>query len=362
MEGYMLGGKNIPEHSFKQALGPQAKEFTREYRRKFFTQDDVQKIKDLGFNCVRLPFNYRLLEETSSESGGIDFLKEVVSWFSRCKLYVILDMHAVPGSQNRDWHSDSRGVAEFFEKEEHRRKFIKLWDDLSKTFKDEEYIAGYDIMNEAVTDKPDILKQCYRDVIQVIRNNQDQHIIFLEGNQWAQQVDFIKDLLTDNVTISIHFYEPARFTFNQFPSLTYPGRVMGVQWNRARIGKVLKEYAKYNVPIYVGEFGVASRCPSCKKEFDWVRDVLKTFKQFGFHWTYWTYKSVAGMRYPDGLFQLVDFSGVIGQETEHPGMENILYKMKEDPQKVYDLLDTKHFVLNKKLMTILDNFLSKEVK
>jgi hypothetical protein len=351
MEGYMLGGRNIPEHIFRQQV---TDDFTREFRNRFFTPQDAQIIKKLGFNCVRLPFNYRVLEE---EEWGVEYLKQVVRWFGDLGIYVILDMHAVPGAQNEDWHSDSEGRADFFEKEEHRQHYLKLWDQLSKTFKDNEFVAGYDVINEPVTDKIDILKQAYKDVIQVIRGNGDQHIIFLEGNRWAQEVDFMEDLLQENVTFSIHFYQPTFFTFNQLPNLTYPGRIGGVQWNKSRIAKFLKQYTRFKVPIYVGEFGIASRCPHCKKEYDWVRDVLKIFDNFDFHWTYWTYKSAGGMNCPDGLYQLFDDTGIIGRETERPGMENIILKLKEDPQKVYNILDTKNFVPNKKLIGILQNYL-----
>ena len=349
MEGYMLGGRNIPEHIIKKM----APEFTAEFRNRFITRKDAEIIKNLGFNCVRMPFNYRLIEE----SGGMEFLKQAVEWFTDLKIYVILDMHAVPGSQNRDWHSDSEGVAEFWQKEEHRAHYLKLWDQLSKTFKDNQYIAGYDIMNEPVTDRIDLLGKTYKQVVDVIRKNNDNHIIFLEGNNWAREVDFLSDQLSENVSLSIHFYEPTKFVFNHLPNLTYPGRVDGIQWNKSRIGKVLKNYTKFNVPVYVGEFGIASRCPHCKKEYAWVRDVLHIFKNYGFHWTYWTYKSVGGMPYPDGLFQLFDSSGIIGRETEHPGIENIVFKLKEDSQRVYDLFDTKNFVLNQKLMNIIKPFL-----
>lgn len=350
MEGYMLGGGNLPEHSFKEKLGDKKEEFTREFRNRFVSPQDVQIIKKLGFNCVRLPFNYRVLEEAG---WGIEYFKKIVEQFTDEKIYVILDMHAAPGAQNKDWHSDSRGVSEFFDKGEHRQHFLKLWDQLSKTFKDNQYVAGYDVLNEPVTDKTNILRQVYKDVISVIRQNGDDHIIFLEGNYWAQQVEFMEDLLGENITFSIHFYEPTLFTFNHLPNLTYPGRIKGVQWNKSYIAKFLKRYAKYNVPIYCGEFGIASRCVHCQKEYNWVRDVLRIFKDYGFHWTYWTYKSVGGMTYPDGLYQLFDDTGVIGRETEHPGMDNIVLKLKEDPQKVYNVFDTRNFQLNKKLARIL---------
>lgn len=354
MEGYMLGGRNIAEHIFKRQLGPLAKEFTHEFRNRFLTPLDAQNIKKLGFNCVRIPFNYRMLEE---EGWGIEALKTIVSWFTDIKIYVILDMHAVPGAQNSDWHSDSSGKADFFEKDEHRWHFCNLWNEISKAFKDNEYVAGYDVMNEPVTDKVDILKQAYAAVIKVIRNNGDRHIIFLEGNKWAREVDFLSDLLGENIALSVHFYEPTQFTFNYFSNLTYPGRIDNVQWNKYKLAKMLRPYKSFKVPIYVGEFGITSRCPHCKKEYDWVRDVLRIFKDFGFHWTYWTYKSVGGMNYPDGLYQLFDHTGIVGPETEHPGMENILLKLKVDAQKVYNVLDTKKFILNKKLMRVIENYL-----
>ena len=353
MEGYMLGGRNIPEHVFKRSLGNKAGEFTEQFRNRFFNENDAQKIKELGFNCVRLPINYRLLEDT----GGLELLKQAVKWFADRRIYTILDLHAVPGSQNRDWHSDSDGNAEFWEKEEHRERYFQLWKLLSDHFKDNEFVAGYDVMNEPVTDKIDLLRETYSKTIELIRKNGDRHIIFLEGNRWAQDADVLDGLFSENVALSVHFYEPTRFVFDFVPDAVYPGKINGIQWNKARIGKHLKKYLKFKVPVYVGEFGIAIRCPKCQKELEWIRDVLKVFKQYGFHWTLWTYKSVAMSRYPDGLFRNLDENDVFGRGNENPGMETIVQKMREEPGKVYRELDTERFILNRKLMNILKQYL-----
>jgi hypothetical protein len=262
-------------------------------------------------------------------------------------------MHAVPGCQNQDWHCDSTGKSDFFESTEHQNHYYKLWKLISDKFKDNEYIAGYDIMNEPVTKNTDTLKEVYKNTIKLIRENKDNHIIFLEGNNWAQQVDFMEGLFKENVALSIHFYEPSKFTFNQFTNLKYPGVVDGISWNKKTIGQYLKKYMRFNVPVYVGEFGVASRCADCHNEFEWARDTIKVFNKLGFHWTYWTYKSVGGMNYPDGLFQLFDHTGITAQGSERSGMENITVKIKEDKQKVYEIFDTKKFILNETLMRIL---------
>ena len=36
----------------------------------------------------------------------------------------------------------------------------------------------------------------------------------MEGDIWAQQIDFLKDLISDNIQISIHTYRPLDYTFN----------------------------------------------------------------------------------------------------------------------------------------------------
>ena len=46
--------------------------FTSLYRNNFIKESDFKNISSLGFNCIRLPFNYRLIENET----GIKILKE----------------------------------------------------------------------------------------------------------------------------------------------------------------------------------------------------------------------------------------------------------------------------------------------
>ena len=357
MEGYMLGGENIPESRFKEELKQEVgkklfEEFVWEFRKRFINQQDVLTIKKLGFNCVRLPFNYRLIEKAPFEidGRGMDFLRDAVQSFCDQEIQVILDMHAVPGCQNQDWHSDSEGQALFFQDKSFRERYVYLWKELSKRFKDFDFVAGYDIMNEPVTDQLDILLEAYEEVIKAIRQNSDEHIIFLEGNNWAQDVEFLRELVpaSKNVAYSIHFYEPFQYTFNQYPNYTYPGLIAGKHWDSKVIQKRLASYADLGAPVFVGEFGVASRCPHCFEEVRWVEDVVSCFSEFDFHYTYWTYKSVAGMHFPDGLFQSF---------PKLPGMNNIAPQLLNGREEYYSSLATKNFKLNGQVMRILNTTL-----
>ena len=358
MEGYMLGGRNIAEHIFKKELRRRygkntPAQFTKNFRNSYFTEEDIKRIKKLGFNCVRLPFNYRIIEE----KGGLKYLQNIVKLFAKHKLYVILDMHAAPGSQNIDWHSDSDGRALFWEDGKNRSKYLSLWKTLAGAFKNEDMIAGYDVMNEPVTKNTALLTKVFQDVINVIRKQGDQHIVFIEGNNWGMDIDFIEKLEDKNLAISIHYYRPVEYTFNWLPGADYPGKVLGKMWNKKEIEKIIRqsvEFAKkLNRPLFCGEFGVASRCDRCAREYQWVNDVLSLFNKYGMHWTYWTYKSVKGVPLPDGLYQLSDASGVIGNAATQSGMDNILKIYGKRSKDLFRLLSTGNFVINKKLFNVL---------
>jgi len=362
MEGYMLGGRNIPEHMFKKELarlhGKNAPlEFTKLFRDSYFSREDIKRIKKLGFNCVRLPFNYRLLEE----KNGLSYLKKTVRLFAQQGLYVILDMHAAPGSQNIDWHSDSDGRALFWQKVGCRNQYIKLWEKLSSAFKSEKMVAGYDVMNEPVTDNISLLTKTFQTVISAIRGQGDRHIIFVEGNNWGMDTDYIESLKDDNLAVSIHYYRPVEYTFNWLPGLKYPGRVLGKLWNKKEMEKLIKDSVRFakklKKPLFCGEFGVASRCDLCGAEYRWVDDVLSLFKKYGIHWTYWTYKSVKGVPLPDGVFQLTDASGIIGNAATKTGMDNFYGIYGSRKKDLFRLLLTDNFVLNKKLFAVAKQYL-----
>ena len=87
MEGYILGGRNIPESAFKDAFRKahgkiELEKFERIFRNNFVRENDFKNIKAMGANTVRLPFNYRLLESGpfAYSSEGFSYLEKAFSW------------------------------------------------------------------------------------------------------------------------------------------------------------------------------------------------------------------------------------------------------------------------------------------
>ena len=163
MEGYILGGKNIPESLFKKRFmsiygAKELKKFEDSFRKNFIVKDDFKKIAQMGAKCIRVPFNYRLLETRpyGYSEEGFKHLDRVFSWADEFGLGVILDLHAAQGAQNCDWHADSSGQAFLWQDKKYRERVLCLWERIADRFKEEPSLVGYDVLNEPVLGKLNI--------------------------------------------------------------------------------------------------------------------------------------------------------------------------------------------------------------
>jgi endoglucanase len=316
VEGYMLAGPNEPEHrirgAFARERGPAAaRKFFHDFQSAYIQEADLRRIKSWGFNVVRAPFNYRLfLDSPQGNFYARDGWKRLDWLAAACRrvgLYCILDLHAAPGAQNHDWHSDSAGPAGLWSSPRERARMADLWGRIAARYKNEPSIAGYDILNEPITDDMKTLNRLYRDCVSAVRAAGDDHIVFLEGPKYATDLEPLDVWDDPGLAYSVHFYEPHQFTFNWTMDLRYPGMVNGKKWDKTALREILDRHAawakKNKKPLLVGEFGVNSRCPCCHAEHRWLDDVLSIFNQHGFHWTYWSYKVVAGHMHPGGLLR-----------------------------------------------------------
>lgn len=360
MEGYILGGRNIPEQRFKREFAKklgreELEKFEQSFRTNFIQKSDIKRLKNLGINCLRLPFNFRLIKEQ-----GLEYLDELISWCREYEIYAILDMHAAPGAQNADWHSDSNGQALLWEKKEYREQTLKLWQLLASHYKDEPTIAGYDILNEPVIKDVRRLKKFYNQAIEAIRQVDKKHIIFLEGSLWAQNIDFLGEPIGENIAYSIHFYQPLDFSFNFRPDFSYPGRINGQYWNKKKIRSYLKHYyekaKEWKVPIYVGEFGINYR-RGCSGELEYLKNTLEIFEEFGFHWAYWTYKAVCNRIYPDGIYQYFENPPWVNRAGLIQGWETFSCLWKKKKKEIVSSWRTESFKKNKEITSPLMNFL-----
>lgn len=368
MEGYMLCGRNIPERMFKEgfekALGKDAlDDFTRAFRDTFIREADIARIKEWGANCVRIPFNYRLIEfenrPFSLNEEGLAYLDRAVAWCEKHELYCILDMHSAPGAQNPDWHSDCLGKAELFTDTFSQDRFLRLWHFIAGRYKDSSAVAGYDVLNEPIIplSQEGQVRQLYHRVTKEIRDVDTRHILFFEGTEWAQRIAFLGRPWDANSIYSIHVYLPTDFTFNFVPGLTYPVKAYHITWNRSALDILARQYRRFmdknDVPLYVGEFGVNYR-DGHYGELGWVKDMLYIFGKYNISWTYWTYKTVANSIFPDGVFRYVQNPAWVHRQGPMTGWENFYALWPHERHDIIASWKTENFERNEKLYRMLE--------
>ena len=346
MEAYFVFAPSLAQQIFEKEFTRQCgakalEELMGKFRDNFITEEDFKQVASWGMNCIRLPFHYKV----AAGAKSIAYLDQAIAWARKHKVYLIMDLHAAYGAQNPDWHSDSLGKAELWTKKTNRHKTYDLWQKLADRYKDETIIAGYDVLNEAVLQDADLLNEFYRETIKAIRRVDQNHILFIEGKHWAQQIDVLDDFKDDNWVYSIHFYEPPEFTFNLVPFLRYPWDGCTKDIISRRMDGYFRFAQKKKRPVHVGEFGVNYR-QGFYNEHLYLKDVLKCFNDLGFHWSYWTYKAVKNYLHPDGVYGYRPNSPWVNRPAVKPGWHcwaDCWPKYKEDMTSSWR---TKSFDLN----------------
>lgn len=284
-EGYMFKFKQassprLINELFSELFGPaETKQFWKQYLANYITKGDIHYLRSLGMNSIRVPFNYRLFtdEYYMGDHGiqrGLALLDSVVKWCAAEKMYVLLDMHAAPGGQTGDNIDDSYAYPFLFESKDDQELLCSIWVKIATHFKNNTTIMGYDLFNEPIPHFFDaayfnpLLEPLFKKVTAAVRTVDKQHLIFLEGAQWASNFSAFGKPFDDKLVYQFHKY-----------------------WTATTID-VIQPYIdfrnKYNVPIYCGETG--------ENDDAWVESFRKLLEQNNIGWHYWPYKKMKNTR------------------------------------------------------------------
>jgi len=364
MEAYFMYAPSLAVQVFKKdfekRLGRKALlEFERQFSDNFIRKEDLKNIAGMGCNCFRLPFNFRLIESAPYEYdlNGVGYLDRAIRWAKTCGLKVILDLHAAPGAQNHDWHSDSLGKADLWHSRANQKRVFALWKFLADRYKNETAVAGYDLLNESVIVDAGKLNRFYAELIREIRKVDKNHILFVEGNHWAMDLDCLDDFDDENWAYSIHFYHPIEFVFNFIPQLRYPLRSDQGTFGKAKLRRMVCAYKKFakHRPVFVGEFGIYSRKGLYGDDL-WLVDLLDCFEDAGFHWTYWTYKAVKHHMFPDGMYSYFPNDPWVHRQGPKTGWETYADLWPEKKKKIIRSWRTENFDVNESVLNVLKKY------
>jgi hypothetical protein len=237
-------------------------------------------------------------------------LKQFDAALPLCQRYglrVVLDLHSPPGGgvvSGAGYAGSDHGL---FTDEACQRKFIEVWQQMARRYKNAQAIWAYDLANEpvesaAAEDLADWQELAGR-VAMAIRAIDPQRAIIVEPPQWGspQGLRELRPLAVPNVVYSVHMYLPTAFThqgvFGSGKAYRYPGEIEGKKWNKAELEAALKPAVdfqrKYGVQIYLGEFSAIRWAPegsACR----YLKDLIDIFESHGWDWSYHAFREWDG--------------------------------------------------------------------
>ena len=264
----------------------------------YFTEPDAAYIQSLGLNLVRIPINYRLFEDDMNpgviKEGAFAFLDSVIARCARHQVYTIIDLHALPGAQNQHWHSDNpTHVASFWIHKHFQDRVVHLWEVIAERYKNEAWVAGYDLINEPADPSGEKVFPYYKRLRDAIRKIDPDHILFLEGDKYA--VDFSRFTeVWDNVVYTNHDYATPGFVSGG----DYPGITRGKYYDKDTLERDFLKKSEFmfsrRVPLWVGEFGPVYTGDAKRDEMRYrvLKDQLAYYNKYKVSWCIWLYKDM----------------------------------------------------------------------
>lgn len=290
-EGYMLqtaGFANAQHQLIERMVELVGQETTDEFytawRANHTNENDIEAMHQAGFNSVRLPMHYNLFTlpiEAEPVAGEQTWLEEgfrltdsLIAWCKVRDMYVVLDLHAAPGGQGNDAGISDRDEDKpnLWESPANQDKTVALWGRLAERYKDEPTVGAYDLINEVNYDLPGgiALRNLYGRITDAIRAVDQNHLLFIEGNWFANDFTGLTPPWDGNMSYSPHKY----WSINDQAS---------IQW-------VIDLREQHDIPIYFGETGENSNV--------WFQEATALFAEHNMGWAWWPWKKIDAIAGP----------------------------------------------------------------
>lgn len=221
----------------------------------------LKKIKNVGFNYIRLPFSLEYVEE-----GNWKYMDEFFEKSRELELDVVLDFHRLHST-----HQSAKPYDNMYDFDD----FLNGWKTILDRYKDYENLRAVDIFNEYQSGNYVEWNNLARQIVSFIETNFPERFqFFVGGTNWGgniHNIDLSDLAYHDRIRYSIH-----KYWFSD--TEPYEGK-----WNYS--------FGDHKPVINVGEWGYMSDVPS---EAQWAERFVEYLRQHDlkdtFFWT-WSHNS-----------------------------------------------------------------------
>jgi aryl-phospho-beta-D-glucosidase BglC (GH1 family) len=256
------------------------------YQNTWITTNDLDNIKALGMNYIRLPFwwgDVQTLGGTWRPDAFAQMDWVVTNAWQR-GIYTLIDFHGVPGGQSLSDDTGRANQNQYWTNSAYQNQTSMIWSNVAAHFNGNPAVCGYDLINEPIgAPTQAAIWSAYNSLYQTVRAADPNHIIVMEG-AWSgtgtsgQQLNWQWDVLPPpaqygwtNVVYSMH---------------AYPGGAPTDEVNKQV--NDFNSHQSWNVPCLIGEFNWEDNTTS-----DWQYGTQQ-FNANNMNWSLWSYKAISG--------------------------------------------------------------------
>lgn len=300
----------------------------------YITKSDIENIKSMGMDHIRLGFDQIVLEESPYKyrEGIFEILSNFVCECQTQGLGIVLNLHKAIGN-----YCDIEESVTLFDSAELQNRFIALWLELERRFSNKKNVM-FELLNEVRDINPSLWNSLAERTINAIREINSERKIIIGSTCWnnLNKLEHLQIFDDENVIYTFHMYDPFEFTHQrgvlQWAPLYY-NRALAYPcddieryrdyyrtlWNNnnayAEYDRIDKEYMRVlfkpavdfvkahpDKILWCGEFGTIRHTDITSRE-NWMRDVISLLKENDIPYCVWNYLSTPN----DGnRFSLVD--------------------------------------------------------
>ncbi|MES2660977.1 MAG: cellulase family glycosylhydrolase [Verrucomicrobiota bacterium] len=265
----------------------------------WITELDLDNIRSLGLNVVRVPFSYRNVMDANFNwrSDAFTQLDWIVDEAWKRGIYVILDLHGAPGGASPFMSSGIVGGGALWTDVNLQNVTVEIWTRIAQHYAGHPGVAAYDLLNEPVPPSHNAVWSLYDRLYDAIRAVDPEHVVMMEGAGGAG---------VGNSYWSVDTL-PAPSSWG-WTNVAYQTHAYALDGGTAAEGTAhwqVSQLSYHGVPIVVGEFNLGDR-----ELFG-----VQLWDDNHLSWTSWTYKARHTMDSNWGIYELTQWTSSPNLQT-----------------------------------------------
>lgn len=226
------------------------------------TPELIQKIKDEGFNSIRIPitWGHMMNEENVIDASYLARTKEVINYALDADLLVFVNIH------HDSWQWLNAITPD--ENDANYLKFRAIWEQLAEAYKDYPRAVIFESINEPRFDKESTYAECLdmmnKACVEIVRasgGNNTERLIVLptkDTNSEQKYLDQLYGTITEindpNIIATVHYYGYWPFSVNIAGETEFKG--ISVTDIDGLVSRLKTTFIDNGIPVIIGEWGL----------------------------------------------------------------------------------------------------------